>query len=147
MKKLIFLLLPIFILFSCGNKIVTDNNFSTIIDMKNPPVIEFDETIFNFGTLIEGEKTTHKFTFTNTGKGALLISAVNADCNCTVSKNYSKSPINKGEKGYIEVTFDSKGKIGENVKNITITATTKPTNTNVIMKGLVVGPTINNNLK
>lgn len=141
MKKISFILLAFFFLFSCGNEIITDNNISNIIDMENPPKIEFDETNFNFGTVIEGEKITHKFTFTNTGKGALLISAVNADCNCTIAQNWSKNPINKGEKGFIDVTFNTEGKIGENTKNITITANTKPTDTRIQMIGTVVGPT------
>lgn len=124
----------------CGGTEITENNFSDIIDMENPPKIEFDEKNYNFGSVIEGTEVTHRFTFTNVGKGTLLISAVNGDCNCTVPKSWTKEQIKPGEKGFVDVIFDTKGKVGENIKNITITANTKPTNTTVQMIGNVIGP-------
>ena len=141
MKYLLYLLLPLS-LANCNNAPgYTEDNYSHLIDLKNPPVITFEQDNFDFGTIIEGELVEHKFEFTNTGKGVLIISGVSASCGCTVPKNWPKSPINPGESAYIEVVFDSEGRVGKANKILTISANTKPNYTKVVLTGEVVGPT------
>lgn len=89
------------------------------------PVITFNETEYNFGTVIQGEKVAHKFKFTNTGEGNLVISSVKPSCGCT-SPKWSREPIKPGEEGYIELTFDSSNKKGMQNKNVRIAANTIP---------------------
>ena len=36
--------------------------------------LEFTETVFDFGEIMEGEKVVHNYTFKNTGKEPLIIS-------------------------------------------------------------------------
>lgn len=141
MKNLILALLFLPFAFSCGNSEINDDNYTDLIDLDNPPVITFDETEFNFGTIIEGASVEHMFTFTNTGKGPLIISDVNKSCGCTVPKNWSRAPIKPGEKGYIEAIFNSEGFPGETDKKLTVVANTIPTNTIIKLKGTVIGPT------
>ena len=70
--------------------------------------IKFDKLTHNFGSFPESE-TTHKvaFTFTNVGDKPLIINQAIASCGCTVPK-YTKTPIAPGQKGQIEVTYNSK---------------------------------------
>ncbi len=89
------------------------------------PIMKFEEMEYNFGTLIQGEKVSHKFKFTNTGEGNLVISSVKPSCGCT-SPKWSREPVKPGEQGYVELTFDSSNKNGIQNKNARIYANTEP---------------------
>ena len=94
-------------------------------NIKGVPQISFKETEYNFGTLIQGEKVSYSFMFENTGDGNLIISDVSTSCGCTAPE-YSKEPIAPGEKGYVEVVFDSKGRSGHQTQNIKVHTNTQP---------------------
>lgn len=130
---------------SCGGKTITDDNYSDIIDQAYPPVITFDEETYHFGTVIEGDQVKHTFTFTNTGKGTLVIGAVNGSCGCTIPKNWPKEPIKPGEKGQIEVVFNSENRVGKVLKSIDISANTSPSTVRAFIEGTVVGPQTESN--
>lgn len=102
--------------------------------------MEFEEEVFDYGTIMEGEKVTHVYKFTNTGDEALVISNAKGSCGCTVP-DWPKAPIAAGESGEIKVVFDSKGKgkVGGNPqsKRVTITANTDPVNSYLTIKGTV----------
>lgn len=97
-------------------------------DTKAVPVIEFNETRHHFGVIQSGEKVSYSFRFKNTGTAPLLISSAKASCGCTVPA-YTKEPVQPGEEGNIEVTFDSSGKSGMESKNVTIISNTIPNST------------------
>lgn len=105
--------------------------------------IEFEETTFQWGELIEGEKIQNVFTFTNTGFEPLVILNAKGSCGCTVPR-WPKEPIMPGETADLLVEFNSanKGKIGGNPqsKRVTITANTEPANTYLTIKGTVIKP-------
>ena len=61
-------------------------------DMKNAPEMTFEVEEYNFGTIKQGESVTREFSFTNTGKEALIISNAQGSCGCTVPQ-YPKEPI------------------------------------------------------
>ncbi len=93
---------------------------------QNPePVFAFEETVFDFGKLVDGEIVTHKFKFKNVGNAPLIISDISTTCGCT-SPEYSKDPIQPGEMGEILIEFNSAGKVGQVTKNITVIANTNP---------------------
>ena len=140
MKKIILILSLLLLLLSCGNKEITDENYTDLIGMEELPEIEFEETEYHFGTIIEGAVVEYRFHFTNTGKGPLVISAVDGSCGCTAIKNWSRKPIKPGEKGYVDAVFKSEGFPGEANKHFTLVANTFPTNTILKFKGTVVGP-------
>jgi hypothetical protein len=102
--------------------------------------IEFKELEFDYGTIMEGEKVTHDYVFTNTGNEPLIISNAKGSCGCTVPQ-WPKDPIAPGATGEIKVQFDSKGKgkVGGNSqsKRVTLTANTDPVNTYLTIKGIV----------
>lgn len=74
---------------------------------------------YEFGTIKEGEKTTHDFVFTNTGNQPLQILKAEAGCSCT-SADWPKIPVMPGKTGVIKVTFNSEGKPGPTLREITI---------------------------
>ena len=96
-----------------------------LIDPENPPVINFEESIFNFDTVALGSKVEHTFRFTNNGNTPLLINSVKAGCGCTVLKGWPKTPIKPGEKGEIPVVLNTK-RTGYIKKYISILANTRP---------------------
>jgi hypothetical protein len=57
-----------------------------------------------------------------------------------VLKDWPKQPIAPGEKGKIEITFDSAGKSGKITRAITISANTKPSITKLQITGTIVAP-------
>ncbi len=99
----------------------------------NGPKIQFDETTYDFGTVMQGERLSHTFTFTNTGKSDLLISSATASCGCTTSQP-PRTPIRPGEKGELKVQFDSKTKQGPVENTIRVAANTYPTRTVLTIK-------------
>ena len=108
----------------------------TIPDSEKP-VLVFEDTLYRFGTVKEGEEVTHSFPFTNSGKSDLLISNASASCGCTVPE-WPKEPVPPGGKGVIKATFNSEGKQGKQSKKIVITANTKPELTEVWLEGDVI---------
>ncbi|MBQ7551545.1 MAG: DUF1573 domain-containing protein [Bacteroidales bacterium] len=106
------------------------------IQNENAPKIVFEETTYDFGTIIQGEKLTHVFVFTNEGKSDLVIHSAKASCGCTTSTP-PKVPIKPGEKGEIKITFDSKSKKGAVDNNVRVAANTYPTITVLHVKANV----------
>ena len=93
----------------------------TTMMAQKPAQIKFDKTIHNFGTFSENEpKVTCSFTFTNIGEQPLVINQAIASCGCTVPE-YTKTPVQPGEKGEIKVTYNGTGKFpGHFKKSITV---------------------------
>lgn len=117
-----------FFTLACGNKKgMEDGNLSTdLVDPENPPVLTFQDTIYDFGTISQGETVKYTFYFTNTGGSSLVIQDVKPTCGCTVPKDWPKHPIKPGEKGKIDVVFDSSNKSGKVTKVIRVVSNTRP---------------------
>ncbi len=93
----------------------------TAVMAQKPAQIKFDKTTHNFGSFSENEpKVSCSFTFTNIGEQPLVINQAIASCGCTVPE-YTKTPIQPGEKGEIKVTYNGTGKFpGHFKKSITV---------------------------
>lgn len=89
------------------------------------PIIEFDNTTFDFGKIQEGAKVTHIYKVKNTGQAPLIIQNAQPSCGCTVPE-WTKEPIPVGGSGFVKAEFDSKGKTGMQDKSITVTANSWP---------------------
>jgi len=103
------------------------------------PIMSFDEELFDFGVVSQGEKVEHDYSFTNTGESDLVIASAKGSCGCTVP-DWPKRPIGPGEKGVIKVKFDSYGKSGKQHKKVTIVANTQPSTNVIAITGEVVSP-------
>jgi hypothetical protein len=90
----------------------------------------FEETIFDFGTIKQGDVVRHTFKFKNTSDVPLKITNTQASCGCT-TPSFPKEPVQPGGSGVIDVEFNSAGKSGNVTKDVNIFANTK-TGTEVI---------------
>ena len=140
-------LLAVLMISGCNNErkrniptdIVTNPKSASGEEKSDLPRIEFEREIFDFGKLIQGEKATYGFEFTNTGDSELVISQVNSSCGCTVPK-FPRKPIAPGEKGKIKVTFDSSGRSGIQNKTVTVVSNCQPNHAILRIKAMVLEP-------
>lgn len=150
MKRLFFALAASTLLLACGtdeeSQITSDliNNpitaaDSSAIDKDNLPFFEFEEEVKDFGQITQGESVKTIFKFRNVGKSNLIISSAQGSCGCTVPR-WPKKPIKPGERGEIEVVFNSEGKSGLQNKTITLVANTIPNTTVIALKGEILAP-------
>lgn len=108
------------------------------------PVLSFESTAHDFGTINEGQKVVHTYKFKNTGEAPLIIQSAQPSCGCTVP-DWTKEPIPVGGTGFVKAEFDSNGKPGVNNKTITVTANTWPKTTQLNFKAMVVGKATGDN--
>ena len=108
MKKILVLTMLLF----CGMSVAL---------AQKPAEIKFDKLTHDFGTFSEKSPVVScTFTFTNVGESPLIINQAVASCGCTVPE-YTKTPIQPGEKGEIKVTYNGTGKFpGHLKKSITV---------------------------
>ena len=110
------------------------------LDKENLPQMKFEEDIFDFNTITQGEKRTHEFKFINTGKSDLIIANAYADCGCTVAE-IPKAPVPPGGENNIRVSFDSEGKQGIVTKSVTILTNCVPNKRIIKIKANIFVPT------
>ena len=141
------LILALFLLSSCGEKkdegqlstdLVTSPQSATKPSDKMP-IISFEKTEHDFGTLLQGEVVTYSFHFTNTGDQPLLVTSVNSSCGCTVG-DYPHTPIEPGKSGAIKVTYNSSGHHGFQSRTLTVMSNAIPSKTVLRIKGNVQTP-------
>lgn len=102
------------------------------------PVMTFEESTHDFGTITEGEVVEHTFTFTNTGDAPLVITAAKGSCGCTVPTWPKGESIAPGETGEMVVKYNSKGRKGIQNKSVRITANTEKGTETLQIKANVV---------
>jgi len=101
--------------------IVEDFTKFTPEQMANAPKITIEKASFDFGTINQGDKIEHDFSFTNSGKSDLIIRKTKGSCGCTVGTP-EKSTLKPGESTNLHVVFNSAGKSGQQNKTVTITS-------------------------
>lgn len=99
------------------------------------PVMVFEESEFDFGTIDQGTPQEHVFKFTNTGDADLIIVDAKSSCGCTVPE-YTKDPVAPGATGELLVKFNGSGK-NQVSKTVTITANTKGGKETIKIKAFV----------
>ena len=121
-----FLLLALIIaLFSCSEKkpkLKNQGKSENVISQI--PKIEFVEEMHDFGLIKAGEILTYSFQFTNLGVTDLIINQAETDCGC-IEATVAKNSIPAGEKGIIEVKFNSAGLFGKQLKTVEIQSNSK----------------------
>lgn len=109
------------------------------LSAQKTPVIKFDFTEFNYGTIKEEDgKVKCKFTFKNVGDDTLRLLAVKAGCGCTTTE-WTQNPLAPKKSGYIQVEYDPYNRPGEFSKGITVT-TNDPNQSTIglVIKGNVL---------
>lgn len=88
---------------------------------QKPAEIKFEKVTHDFGKFSEKEPVVScSFVFTNVGEQPLVVNQAVASCGCTVPE-YTKTPIQPGEKGEVKVTYNGTGKFpGHFKKSITV---------------------------
>lgn len=105
------------------------------VENPNAPVIEFEATTIDYGTIDQGSDGRREFVFTNTGEEPLIIKNAKGSCGCTVP-TYSKDPIMAGETGTIKVKYDTR-RVGPFTKYVTITSNATNRTVRLTIKGRV----------
>jgi hypothetical protein len=90
---------------------------------KNLPVMTFDRSEHDFGTIEQGTPQETIFTFTNTGNAPLIITNATSSCGCTVPEYPKNKPIAPGETGEMLVKFNGSGQ-NQVTKTVTVSANT-----------------------
>jgi hypothetical protein len=85
---------------------------------KNAPVISFDKTTHDYGTVVKGGDGTCEFKFKNTGVEPLILSNVTSSCGCTVPE-WPREPVLKNKSNVIKVKYDT-NRVGPINKTITV---------------------------
>lgn len=90
---------------------------------KQVPVMTFDKSEHDFGSIAQNTPQETTFTFTNTGNAPLIITDAKSTCGCTVP-TWTKDPIAPGATGELLVKFNGSGQ-NQVTKTITVTANTE----------------------
>lgn len=101
----------------------------------NYPVMTFEKTEHDFGTIKQGTNVEHLFKFTNTGDAPLIVSEAKGSCGCTVP-TFTKDPIAPGETGEMLVKFNGSGQ-NQRTISVNITANTERGTERVTIKAFV----------
>lgn len=70
------------------------------------PIIKFNDTIHNLGTISSKTITTYIVQFKNIGDDYLLIKKVDASCGCVQIDSFTKEPLSPGETGQIKISIN-----------------------------------------
>ena len=131
------ILLCIYVFFLFCSCYKPDNTVNSSIIDNGAEIMILGNEIINFGEIIQGEKVDLEFRIKNTGNGDLIIANAKASCGCTHLK-YPKEVIKQGNVESINVTFDSKDKIGVQKKNITLMTNATPNIKILTIEGMVL---------
>lgn len=109
------------------------------VENKNQAEIQFEVETHDFGTFKEGVMATYEFKFKNVGKEPLILTNVSASCGCTTPE-WPKEPIKPGQTAVIKAVYNSTGRPGTFVKNITVQSNAKTAMKMLTIKGNVESP-------
>ncbi len=106
------------------------------------PILHFIERVFDFGTTAAGTLIEHTYEFINTGDRPLIIHQVMGGCNGCVTAEWYQQPIQPGAQGKIKVRLNSTDQLGTQEQVIVIRANTDPTETRLLLKGVIQPPSL-----
>ncbi|MBK7558678.1 MAG: DUF1573 domain-containing protein [Chitinophagaceae bacterium] len=138
MKKYCFFLWVTLVLISCDtgskDKITGEDGTQTAVAVTDSTTVQIIDSAYNFGKISDGEKVEYSYRFKNTGTKPLVIQDASASCGCTVPQKPEK-PILPGETGFIKIVFDSKGRVGNAYKTVTVLSNANPGFPQLILTG------------
>ena len=99
--------------------------------------IKFEKNIINLGIIDEGQAVQVNFVFENIGDEVLVIKKINTSCGC-IRKRLGKREYDPGEKGKIEIIFNSQEKLGRINEPIIIFTNTEKKYHQLLLIGNVI---------
>ncbi len=102
----------------------------------NAPVITFEKTTHDYGTVTKDGDGACEFKFRNDGIEPLILSNVSSSCGCTVPE-WPREPILKGKSASIKVKYDTK-RVGPINKTVTVMSNAKVASIQLRIIGNVV---------
>lgn len=106
------------------------------VDNPNAPVITFEKTVHDYGTVPFNGDGKCEFKFTNTGKEPLILTNVKSSCGCTVPQ-WPRQPILPGQSDVIKVEYKT-NRVGKINKTITVMSNAKTPNVVLRIEGQVL---------
>ena len=100
------------------------------------PVITFEKTEIDYGSVAQGSDGVKYFKFKNTGNQPLVIKNARATCGCTVPR-WPTEAIQPGKTGIIEVKYDT-NRTGSFTKNVFVETNENQPQHTLTIKGIVV---------
>lgn len=128
MKKIIFLSAILFTLITFVKAQSSAN--------ETAPVMTFEKTVHDYGTIKKGSDGSVDFIFKNTGKEPLILSKPRSNCGCTVP-DWPQEPIMPGQSNKITVTYNTQ-LVGPINKQVTIISNAVNSPVVLQIKGTVV---------
>mgnify|MGYP001950157074 FL=1 len=89
------------------------------VSMSAQAKFKFKTETIDYGKVAKGSDGVRVFEFTNVGDQPLIVTDVKSSCGCTIPKK-PKGPVAPGEKGQIEVKYDTQNKVGPIRKTVTV---------------------------
>ena len=125
-------------LYSCDIRDKDKQTIETVAQEEvKPTTIQLIDSVYDFGTITEGENVEYSYRFKNTGSEPLIIQNATASCGCTVPEK-PDAPVKPGELGYIKVKFNSEKRPGQAHKAVVVTSNASPAFPDLIIKGNVI---------
>jgi hypothetical protein len=134
MKKILFTLFVA--QFAILGAFAQETTQPAVPENPNAPVITFNATTIDYGTIEYNADGLRAFEFKNEGKEPLIISNCKGSCGCTVP-TWPKEPIMPGASAKIEVKYAT-NRVGQFNKTVTVTSNAKVPNVTLIVKGNVL---------
>jgi hypothetical protein len=107
------------------------------IDSSFLAIMTLQDTLYDFGTVNEGDVITKAFSFTNTGTAPLLITEAKSTCGCTIP-HWPREAIPPDSSGVVLVNFNTIHRTGAQLKEVTIFANTFPSQPTIWLSGRVI---------
>ncbi|MFZ3564919.1 MULTISPECIES: DUF1573 domain-containing protein [Tenacibaculum] len=101
----------------------------------NAQEFKFETETIDYGKVGIASEGKRTFEFTNIGDEPIIIKDVISSCGCTVPKK-PEAPIMPGQKGQIEVSYDTK-KPGGFSKTLTVVSNAKNKRKRIKIKGFI----------
>ncbi len=109
------------------------------VENPNAPIITFEKTTHDYGTVTKGGDGACEFKFKNNGVEPLILSNVSSSCGCTVPE-WPREPILKGKSASVKVKYDT-NRVGPINKTITVMSNAKVASIQLKIVGNVVDAT------
>ena len=114
-----------------GHAMAPNEKAAVNTDPASLTTIQWLDSVKQIGRVMEGQKVEVAFRFKNTGDKPLIIESATPSCGCTVAQKPEQAIMPGGE-SQITAIFDTKGRLGNNTKTMTVRANTQFTQSHVL---------------